>query len=181
MPWGVAASIGGSLIMGAMSGGGSSSSGSSSNTSVYDPYAPYRGAAAQQLQSLMANPSSAVNSGYGLASQQAAARTMASQGYTGSGNALVAAANAGGTAYQQQFNDLVTLSGAGQSPASAQAAANQQADYQQQQNANTAAGIGSIVGNLFGGGSGSSGFGGSIGSLFSGGGGDMDTGFLAMS
>jgi hypothetical protein len=172
MPWGVAASVGGALLSSAISSGsGSSSSGASSNSSVYDPYAPYRAGAAQQLQSLMSNPSSAVNSGYGLASQQAAARTMAAQGYTGSGNALVAAANAGGTAYQQQFNDLVTLSGAGQSPASAQSAANQQADYQQNQQNQMFGQIGGLVGNLVGGGSGggsSSGIGSAIGNLFSG-------------
>jgi hypothetical protein len=140
-----------------MSGGGSSSSGASSNTSVYDPYAPYRGAAAQQLQSLMANPGNAANTSYGQAMQQAASRTMASQGYTGSGNALVASANAGGTAYQQEFNNLVTLSGAGQSPASAQAAANQQADYQQNQSNQMWGQIGNLVGNVFGGGGGGGG------------------------
>lgn len=167
MPWGVAASIGGSLIMGAMSGGGSSSSGSSSNTSVYDPYAPYRASAAQQLQTLMANPNSAVNSGYGLAAQQAASRTMASQGYTGSGNALVAAANAGGQAYEQQFNNLVTLSGAGQSPASAQSAANQQADYQQNQSNQMWGQVGNLVGNVMGGSGGGSSLWDSSGTFFS--------------
>jgi hypothetical protein len=175
MPWGVAASIGGSLIMGAMSGGsGSSSSGSNSNTSVYDPYASYRPAAAQKLQTLMNNPGSAANTSYGQAMSQAASREMAAQGYTGSGNAIVAAANAGGTAYQQEFNNLVTLSGAGQSPASAQSAANQQADFQQQQNTQTAGQIGGLIGNIFGG-SGSSGFGNSIGSLFGGTGGAADS------
>lgn len=162
MPWGVAASIGGSLIMGAMSGGGSSSSGSSSNTSVYDPYSQYRGAAAQQLQTLMKNPGDASNTSYGQAMGQAAQRLMAAQGYTGSGNAIVAAANAGGQAYQQEFNNLVTLSGAGQSPASAQSAANQQADYQQNQSNQMWGQVGNLVGNVMGG---SGGFG-SSGSIW---------------
>lgn len=136
MSWGIVASVGVGLVGNMLSSGGSSgsgSSGSSSQTGVYDPYAQYRPAAAAQLNTLMQNPGSAANTSYGQAMQQAAARTSAAQGYTGSGNALVAAANAGGTAYQQEFNNLVTLSGAGQSPASAQSAANQQANYQQQQ------------------------------------------------
>ena len=132
--------VGGMLTKGGSSGGGSASSG------AYDPYAPYRGAAAQQLNSLMKDPSSAVNSGYGLAEQQAASRTMAAQGYTGSGNALVAAAQAGGNAYQQQFNNLAMLSGAGQSPASAAQAQNQQANYNQQQNNQMWGQIGGLVG-----------------------------------
>lgn len=147
MPWGVAAAVAGSVVTGMMSNSGSGSSGSSSSTGVYDPYSQYRPAAAQQLNALMQNPSSAVNSSYGQALQQGASRTMASQGYTGSGNALVASANAGGQAYQQQFNDLVTLSGAGQSPASAQSAANQQADFQQQQSNQMWGQIGNMVGN----------------------------------
>lgn len=147
MSWGVVASVGVGLVGSMISGGsGSGSSGSSSQTQVYDPYAPYRGQAAQKLNTLMQNPGDASNTSYGQAMQQAAARTMAAQGYTGSGNALVAAANAGGTAYQQEFNNLVTLSGAGQSPASAQSAANQQANYQQQQSNQMWGQVGQLVG-----------------------------------
>src|SRR5690606_33120613 len=43
-----------------------------------------------------------------------AERVMAAQGYTGSGNALAAAADAGGAAYQQEFDNLAMLSGVGQ-------------------------------------------------------------------
>ena len=134
----------GVAVYGALNSGGGSSGSASSG--AYDPYGPYRGAAAQQLNALMQNPSSAVNSGYGLAEQQAATRTMASQGYTGSGNALVAAAQAGGNAYQQQFNDLAMLAGAGQSPAAAAEAQNQQANYNQQQNNQMWGQIGNLVG-----------------------------------
>lgn len=128
------------------SGSGPAGSAGNSNPAAYDPYSSYRPAAAQQLNALMKDPSSAVNSGYGLAEQQAASRTMASQGYTGSGNALVAAANAGGNAYQQQFNDLAMLSGAGQAPAAAMQASNQQANAQQQQSNQMWGGIGNLVG-----------------------------------
>lgn len=149
MSWGIVASVGVGLVGNMLSSGGGSgsgSSGSSSQTGVYDPYAQYRPQAAQQLNTLMQNPGSAVDTSYGQAMQQGAARTMAAQGYTGSGNALVAAANAGGTAYQQEFNNLVTLSGAGQSPASAQAAANQQANYQQGQSNQMWGQVGQLVG-----------------------------------
>lgn len=136
--------VGGALMSGG-SGGGAGSSGNS-NPAAYDPYSQYRPAAAQQLNALMKDPSSAVNSGYGLAEQQAASRTMAAQGYTGSGNALVAAANAGGQAYQQEFNNLSMLSGAGQSPASAMQASNQQANVQQGQTNQMWGQIGGLVG-----------------------------------
>ncbi len=135
--------VGGALM--SDSGGGAGSSGNS-NPAAYDPYSQYRPAAAQQLNALMKDPSSAVNSGYGLAEQQAASRTMAAQGYTGSGNALVAAAQAGGNAYQQQFNDLAMLSGAGQAPASAMQASNQQANIQQGQTNQMWGQIGGLVG-----------------------------------
>jgi hypothetical protein len=151
MSWGMVAAAGitvaGSLLSSGGGSGGGGSSGGSSSTQAYDPYAQYRPAAAKQLNALMQNPGSAENTSYGQAMEQAAARTMAAQGYTGSGNAIVAAANAGGTAYQQEFNNLVTLAGAGQSPASAQAAANQQANYQQQQNNQTWGQIGQLVGS----------------------------------
>lgn len=133
--------VGGALMSDSGGGGGGSAS-----SGAYDPYGQYRPAAAQQLNALMKDPSSAVNSGYGLAEQQAASRTMAAQGYTGSGNALVAAAQAGGNAYQQEFNNLSMLAGAGQSPASAAQAQNQQANYNQQQNNQMWGQVGNLVG-----------------------------------
>lgn len=83
-----------------------------------DPFGPYRAQYAQQLQTLMSNPNSIQGMPVYKAMQQAASRTMQAQGYTGSGNALAAAANAGGQAYQSQFNDLALLSGAGIQPGS---------------------------------------------------------------
>lgn len=136
--------VGSKLLSG---GSGGHSSGASSATTAYDPYAPYRGQAAQQLQSLMSNPSSITQLPEYKAAMQAASRLMAAQGYTGSGNAAVAAAQAGGTAYQQAFNNLAMLSGANQNPAAGQAAANQQADYQQGQQNQMWGQIGSLVGH----------------------------------
>lgn len=79
-----------------------------------DPYAQYRPAAAARLDQLSQDPSSIQDSAPYKARMQAAERTIASQGYTGSGNALVAAAEAGAAAYQQEFDNLATLSGASQ-------------------------------------------------------------------
>lgn len=81
-----------------------------------DPYGPYRAAAAKRLEALMADPSSIKNTPSYAARLQAAERVMAAQGYTGSGNALVAAADAGMGAYQQEFSNLALLSGAGVQP-----------------------------------------------------------------
>jgi len=144
MTWAAVGAAAVTVVGGALSGGGGGSG--NSNPAAYDPYAQYRPAAAQQLNALMKDPSSAVNSGYGLAEQQAASRTMAAQGYTGSGNALVAAAQAGGNAYQQQFNNLAMLSGAGQTPATAMQAANNQANIQQQQSNQLWGQVGGLVG-----------------------------------
>lgn len=123
MTWGYIGGAAVSLVGGALLGGGGGPS--SQQQQVYDPYAPYRGAAAQKLNALMADPSTLTSLPEYQAQMQAASRAMAAQGYTGSGNALVAAANAGGQAYQQAFNNLAMLSGAGQSPAYGASAAEQ--------------------------------------------------------
>ena len=77
-----------------------------------DPYKQYRGDAAIKLNSLMDDPSSITNSAEYKARQTAAERTMAAQGYTGSGNAIHEAATASGASYQQAFDNLSMLSGA---------------------------------------------------------------------
>jgi hypothetical protein len=64
---------------------------------------------AQQLQNLMANPSSALTTPTYLAGEQALRRSMASQGYQGSGNMAAALAGLGGQAYTQQANLLSSL------------------------------------------------------------------------
>lgn len=79
-----------------------------------DPFKEYRPEYAKRLAELQEDPSSISNSATYKARLQAAERTMAAQGYTGSGNALVAAADAGASAYQQEFQNLAMLSGAAQ-------------------------------------------------------------------
>ena len=78
-----------------------------------DPFAQYRPDAAARLDALSKDPSSIKDTATYKARLQGAERTMASQGYTGSGNALAAAADAGAAAYQQEFDNLSMLSGAG--------------------------------------------------------------------
>ena len=77
-----------------------------------DPFAEHRGAYADRLNALTSDPSSIENTAAYRARLQAAERAMASQGYTGSGNALAAAADAGGMVYQQELENLMALSGA---------------------------------------------------------------------
>ena len=144
--------VGSALSSNNSNSGGSSSSGSASSGSqaAYDPYAPYRGAAATKLNALMADPSSVQQLPEYKADMQAASRTMAAQGYTGSGNALVASANAGGQAYQQAFNNLAMLAGAGQSPAYAAGLAANQGNYNQQAQNQMWGQIGNIAGGVIG-------------------------------
>jgi hypothetical protein len=81
-----------------------------------DPFRQYRPQYAQQLNTLMSDPSSIANTPEYKARQTAAARQLAAQGYTGSGNAILEAATAGGESYQQAFNNLAMLSGASVAP-----------------------------------------------------------------
>lgn len=78
-----------------------------------DPFAQYRPEYAERLSALAKDPSSIKDTATYKARLGAAERTMAAQGYTGSGNALAAAADAGAAAYQQEFDNLSMLSGAG--------------------------------------------------------------------
>lgn len=93
-----------------------------------DPYGPYRAGAAARLDKLSTDAGSIVDTGAYKARLQAAQRVMASQGYTGSGNALAAAATAGGDVYQQAFNNLATLSGVGAGPGQAAQISSQNAN-----------------------------------------------------
>lgn len=77
-----------------------------------DPYAPYRDDAAQRLNALIADPDSITETATYKARQKAAERTMASQGYSGSGNAIMASTDAAAQSYQQEFQNLAALSGA---------------------------------------------------------------------
>ena len=152
-----------SSLFGGGGGGGAMSSGQAMGYA--DPYAAYRPAAAVALNKLMANPSSIQNLPTYQAAMQGAQRQSAAQGYTGSGNALAAAANASGQVYQQQFNNLAMLSGANVNPAQAASVgvnAGQNGFGNLQTNI---AGFSSVANNP------NSGFGGWLSGLFGGGGG----------
>lgn len=81
-----------------------------------DPFREYRPEYAKRLDTLMSDPSAIEDTPEYKARLQAAARQLAAQGYTGSGNAILEAANAGGAAYQQAFQNLAMLSGAATQP-----------------------------------------------------------------
>lgn len=81
-----------------------------------DPMAAYRAQYAQQLQQLQQNPSSVANMPGYQAGLDAVQRSLAAQGYTGSGNMMAALQKYGGDFYQQQFNNLANLAGANISP-----------------------------------------------------------------
>ena len=74
-----------------------------------DPMAQYRAQYAQQLNALMQNPSSVTSLPGYQAGLDAVQRSMAAQGYTGSGNMMAALQNYGGQFYQQQLSNLSSL------------------------------------------------------------------------
>ena len=100
--------------------------------STYDPYTQYRGQAATQLNQLVNNPSIAMSQGgYQAQLQQgvtASQRAAAATGQLQSGAEQNAISNLAqgqfSTYYNNLFNQLSTLSGASQAPASATAAQN---------------------------------------------------------
>lgn len=113
-----------------------------------DPFREYRPEYAKKLDSLMSDPSSIQGTPEYKARLDAAARQLASQGYTGSGNAILEAANAGGQAYQQAFENLAMLSGANVAPGGGygQALASSQANGEQK--LSSIAGVTNNLGNL---------------------------------
>lgn len=81
-----------------------------------DPFRQYRPQYATKLNELMSDPSQIQNTPEYKARIQSVQRQLAAQGYTGSGNALVEAAEASGAVYQQAFTNLAMLSGATTTP-----------------------------------------------------------------
>lgn len=79
-----------------------------------DPYGPYRAAAAERLNSLTED--NVTQTQQFKTRQDAVARQMAAQGFTGSGNALIAASQAGGESYQQEFDNLARMAGIDKQP-----------------------------------------------------------------
>lgn len=82
-----------------------------------DPFGSQRGQYAQQLQSLMSNPSNIEKLPGWQAGNLAVQRALAAQGYTGSGNAMSALQKFGGDFYNQQVQQLAGLAGANINPA----------------------------------------------------------------
>lgn len=78
-----------------------------------DPWAKYRAQYGDQLNALMQNPNQVQNIPGYQAGLQAVERSLASQGYQGSGNMMNALANYGGQFYQQQLQNLANLAGTG--------------------------------------------------------------------
>lgn len=121
-----------------------------------DPFAEYRPEYAKRLNDLTAPTAEKIaGSETYKARLQAAERTMAAQGYTGSGNALVAAADAGATAYQQEFDNYVTqanllgnLSGAMQGQSARASGYGTAAGAQSNTNDNYLSALGGVGNNL---------------------------------
>lgn len=114
-----------------------------------DPFRTYRPQYADKLNKLMSDPSSITDTPEYKARLTAASRQLAAQGYTGSGNAILEAANGAGEAYQQAFSNLAVLSGA----SSAQLGGGYSNALQSGQNGNeqtlsSVAGIGNNLANL---------------------------------
>lgn len=82
-----------------------------------DPFGPFRRQYADQMAALSADPSLITKQPGYEAGLQAIKRTMASQGYTGSGNMMAALAKYGGDFYNQTMNQYAGLAGAGFNPA----------------------------------------------------------------
>ena len=124
----VVSSIGNAV--GSIFGGGNTQGASApqaASLSTYDPYSQYRAQAAGQLNTLVNNPSTALSSpGYQQTLQQGTRTAQAAGAATGtlqSGGQAAALQSLGqsnfSNYYNTMFNQLATLSGAAQSPASA--------------------------------------------------------------
>lgn len=88
-----------------------------------DPMGPYRAGYAAELAALRADPSRLQSQPGYQAGEQAITRSMAAQGYLGSGNMKVSLANYGSKAYDQEIARLAALATApGANPAYKQAA-----------------------------------------------------------
>lgn len=134
----VAGPVIGSLIGGGGGGGGGSSGGGNTNNTINqnyapDPYASYRPQAAQQLNTLMNDPSQAIGQP-GFAQQlqsgmQQTNRGMAATGQSQSGNEQLALNSQGQNTFASYYNsqvaNLMQLSGASQNPAAASQAQTQ--------------------------------------------------------
>lgn len=113
-----------------------------------DPFAEHRPYYAERLNELAKDPSKIKDTATYKARLMGAERTMAAQGYTGSGNALVAAAEAGAAAYQQEFDNLSMLSGAGSGQSARAGAYGTAAGAMGNANDNYLSSLGGVANNL---------------------------------
>lgn len=97
-----------------------------------DPFAQYRKQYGERLARLEADPTAIQREPGYEAGLQAVQRSMAAQGYTGSGNMMAAIAKYGGDFYNQTANRYAQLAGAGVNPASAAQLGMTQQMYQDQ-------------------------------------------------
>ncbi len=86
-------------------------------TQQANAFGPYRSQYAQQLSQLEANPSTITNLPGYSAGLQAVQRSLASQGYSGSGNMMAALQGYGEQFYNNQVQTLAGLAGANINPA----------------------------------------------------------------
>ena len=114
-----------------------------------DPFRQYRPEYAKKLNDLMNDPSSIEDTPEYKARLTAAERQLAAQGYTGSGNAVLEAANGAGQAFQQAMSNLAVLSGASTAQlGGGYASALQSASDGNAQSLSSIAGIGNNLANL---------------------------------
>lgn len=121
-----------------------------------DPFAEYRPEYAKRLDEAMKGEIGDISKTPEYKARlQAAERTIAAQGYTGSGNALVAAAEAGASVYQQAFENRQTeldrlgmLSGAQQGQAARSSGYGTAAGAMGNANDNYLSSLGGVANNL---------------------------------
>lgn len=155
------AAVGVANQMGAFGGGGGGGGGSSGgSSSTYDPYASYRPAAAEKLNSLLENPSQAMSQP-GFQQQlkvgsETTQRAMAKSGMLQSGAEQVALQDVGMNTFSQYYNSMLAnyaqFSGATQNPAAAALAQQQGASLSQNRlygNVNQIAGGLGAIANQF--------------------------------
>ncbi len=120
MPWGSAGNIAtmGQGLLGLGAAGGLLNAGRQAQQAA-DPFAPYRAEYAQKMKDLMEDPSKITSQPGYEAGIQAIKRSMASQGYTGSGNMMAAMAKYGQDFYDKTMQMYGQYSGANANPAAA--------------------------------------------------------------
>ncbi len=118
MPWGSAGNLYtmGTGALGLLGAGVLNNAGQLAQEQA-DPFGPYRKQYADKMAALAADPSSITQQPGYEAGMQAIKRSMASQGYTGSGNMMAAMSKYGGDQYDKLMSMYSGLAGAQFNPA----------------------------------------------------------------